>query len=399
MASFGDGDWPVLIERTRVPHVVPIPADTLLSRQWREWTTAFLDHGRVTAPASNGPAADLESMGLLQAVYMDDRATFDEIWGWTKGNLVTATGLLSADEGARSTTAASGTQADTAMALLFAAHRWNDVSYRDDALAIMGQIWSRESRVVGTDRLIGADPQPTSPKGRLLVDLSGFAPDAYRVFAAADPTHDWAALIDGTYRFLARAAASPDLGGRAGLVPHWAQVDVKTGAPIPIVSKPGQEILFDAQASRLGWRVGLDWLWNQDPRAQDELTALAMPRRELAQKSWLGRAYHLDGNPIDGSNTLATYTTALPSVLFGGAPELAASTFTKDVLAPVVGSKPPDPEDAIGRSWAWFGTALMDGSLVDLSRTSGVVDWSTVPGLRPAPGSPVAVSDRSASPP
>jgi hypothetical protein len=107
----------------------------------------------------------------------------------------------------------------------------------------------------------------------------------------------------------------------------------------------------------------------------------------------------LDGNPIDGWNTLATYTTALPSVLFGGAPELAASTFTKDVLAPVVGSKPPDPADAIGRSWAWFGTALMDGSLVDLSRTSGVIDWSSVPGLRPAPSTPVAVSDRSASPP
>jgi len=95
---------------------------------------------------------------------------------------------------------------------------------------------------------------------------------------------------------------------------------------------------------------------------------------------------------------VATYTTALPTVLFGGSPELAASTFTKDVLAPVVGSKPPDPDDAIGRSWAWFGTALMDGSLVDLSRTSGVVDWSTVPGLNPPPTPPVALSDRAGAP-
>ena len=397
LASFGDGQWPVLIERTRVPHAVPISADTLLARQWSEWTSAFVDHGRVTASPANGPTADLEAMGLLQAVYMDDRETFNAMWAWTKTHLMSATGLLSAVEGVSGRTAGSGTQADAAMALLFAADRWNDDSYRHDALEIIAGIWGRETQVVGTNRLVVADTRPIDRTGRLLVDLSGLAPNAYRVFAAADRAHEWASVVDGAYRLLGRVAGSADLGGSAGVVPHWAQVDPKTGAPSPWISKSGPENLFDADASRLGWRVGLDWLWNQDPRARAELIALAMPRRELAQKSWLGRAYHLDGNPIDGSNTVATYTTALPTVLFGGSPELAASTFTKDVLAPVVGSKPPDPDDAIGRSWAWFGTALMDGSLVDLSRTSGVVDWSTVPGLNPPPP-PVALSDRAGAP-
>jgi endoglucanase len=395
VASFGDGDWPVLIERTRVPHVVPIPSDTLLARQWSEWTSAFVHHGQVIAPISNGPTADLEAMGLLQAVYMDDRATYDAMWTWTKTNLLTTKGLL----GAGGATAGPGTQADAAMALLFAARRWSDDSYRSAALALMGEIWSRETRVVGSDRLVVADTRPIGRKGTLLVDLSGLAPNAYRVFAAADAAHDWGSVIDGTYRFLGRVAARPDLGGSAGVVPHWAQVDPKSGAPSPMASKTDRENLFDADASRLGWRVGLDWLWNRDPRARTELVALAMPRRELTQKSWLGRAYHLDGDPVDGSNTIGTYTTALPSVLFGGAPELAASTFTKDVLAPVVGSQPLNPEDAIGRSWAWFGTALMDGGLVDLTRTSGVVDWSTVPGMLQPTGSSVAFSDRGASPP
>ena len=337
-------------------------------------------------------------MGLLQAVYMDDRATFDAMWAWTRTHLMSASGLLSAVEGASGQTAGPGIQADAAMALLFAADRWNEDSYRNDAVAIITRIWGRETRVVGTDRLVVADTRPIDRTGRLLVDLSALAPNAYRVFAAVDRAHDWGAVVDGTYRLLGRVAASADLGGSAGVVPHWAQVDPKTGAPSPWISKSGPENLFDAAASRLGWRVGLDWLWNRDPRARAELIALAMPRRELALKSWLGRAYHLDGNPVDGSNTLATYTTALPTVLFGGDPELAASTFTKDVLAPVVGTKPPDPEDAIGRSWAWFGTALMDGSLVDLSRTSDVVDWSTVPGLNPPPTPLVALSDRAGAP-
>jgi endo-1,4-beta-D-glucanase Y len=399
VASFGNGDWPVLVERTRVPHAVPSAADTLLVRQWSEWTSQFLDHGEVTAPTSNGPTADLQAMGLLQAVYMNDRSVFDAMWAWTKANLQTATGLLSAVPGGAAQMAGPGTQADAAMALLFAAHRWRDVSYGSDALALMGEIWNRETRVVGTDRLVVADKRPIDRKGRLLVDLSALAPHAYRIFAAADRGHDWGALIDGTYRLLGRVAASPDLGGSAGLVPHWLAIDPASGTPTPVGSPTDQENLFDADASRLGWRVGLDWLWNRDPRSRAELKALSMPRRELAKKSWLGRAYHLDGNPVDGSNTLGTYTTALPSVLFGGNPELATSTFTKDVLAPVVGPQPPDPEDAIGRSWAWFATALMDGSLVDLTRTSGVVDWATVPGLNSPPNSASEFSVRSASPP
>jgi endo-1,4-beta-D-glucanase Y len=399
VASFGEGDWPVLIERTRVPHVVSIDTDTLLLHQWSEWTSAFLDRGHVKTPGSNGPSADLQAMALLQAVYMDDRATFDAIWAWTKANLVASTGLLSTAEGEQGATANPGAQADAAMALLFAAHRWGDTSYRNEALVMIGEIWARQTNAVGADRLVVADRQPINRDGTLLVDVSGMAPNAYRVFAAADRAHDWGAVVDATYRFLARIATSRELGGTAGLVPHWAGVDPDSGAPVPIAVKANRENLFDSEASRLGWRVGLDWLWNRDPRARAELVALAAPRRELAQKSWLGRAYHLDGNPIDGYNTLATYVTALPSVLFGGAPELAASTFTKDVLAPVVGSKPPDPGDALGRSWAWFATSLMDGSLVDLSRTSGVVEWSTVPGLRSALTSPAALSDRSASQP
>jgi endo-1,4-beta-D-glucanase Y len=398
VASFGDGDWPVIIERTRVPHVVPIADDTLLARQWTEWTSSFLQAGRVTAPASNGPLADIETMGLLQAAYMDDQATFDRMWAWTKANLIEPTGLLSAGPGV-SATAGPGTQADAAEALAFAARRWNDGAYQGDALALMQAIWDHETQVIGGTRLAVAGTRPIDRAGRLLVDLSGLAPNAYRIFAAADPRHDWASVIEGTYRLLGQLSTSVAFGGAAGVTPHWATIDPDSGRPAPIQSVTGHENLFDAQASRLVWRVGLDWLWSRDPRALAELQALSMPRRELAQKSWLGRAYHLDGQPVDGSNTVATYATALPSVLFGGASELAASTFTKDVLAPVVGSQAPDPNDAIGRSWAWFATALMDGSLVDLSRGPGVIDWSTVPGPNPAPTTAGQVSARSAVPP
>jgi hypothetical protein len=367
LASFGNGDWPVIIERTRTPKSMSAASDTLLQRQWHAWNPVLDQDQRDVVP---GPSGEVQALGLLAATYMDDRAAFDQSWSRMSSQARKNGGLV----GPRVDT-------DVALALAFASAKWNEPTFRAAAKQIVTAIWAHETVAFKGGRLVV--PAASARKGPIVVDLSAISPAAYRVFAAIDPAHEWGQVVDVSYRFLAEVQRQKATGGRIGLFPRWAAVEPATGNVIAISAPGGKENLFDAAASQVGWRVGLDWLWNRDERARRVLERLSLPGQELARKSWLGRAYHLDGQPIDGLNTVATYTTSLPPILLSGDPELASSAFTKFVLAPVVA---PDFEMPVGprdRAWAWFGTALMDGGLVDLTRPADRIDWSAVPGVGP----------------
>ena len=164
-------------------------------------------------------------------------------------------------------------------------------------------------------------------------------------------------------------------------MPNWALIDPRSGR-VRVAPAGRTENLFDAAAGQVGWRFGLDWLWNRDERARQVLVGLSMPQRELSARGWLARGYRLNGKPLDGRGDIAQYVTALAPMLFRGNVEQASSAFTKFVLAPVVGAN-SDAVDPTSRAWAWFGTAFIDGALVDLTGSARQVDWSAAAGLGP----------------
>ncbi len=194
------------------------------------------------------------------------------------------------------------------------------------------------------------------------------------MFGSVDPAHAWQEVVDGTYAWLARFRLDPAVGGPAGVLPHRVLVDAKTGLASPISGTLGGA-QFDAAASEVQWRVGIDFLWNQDPRALDVLQWLSVPRRAIEANGTVAQTYALDGSAANTAQSAQTSTTVLPSVLFAGQVELAARTFSTDVLAPVLGAV-PGTVDAGSIGWSWYATALMDGGFVDLTGPATTIDWS-----------------------
>jgi hypothetical protein len=380
----GDG-WPVTIERTRTPQSWPVAADQLLSREWQDWSAAFVKGGQVTdTSVGHGAAPELQANAMLQAVYMNDRSSFDALWQWTRLNLLGSNGMLVTP----STSGVRGPGADTdlALALVMGSERWADNGLGKAAQTVLDAIWQHETAAVGTQLLpVSVDPvgaAPTNPA--VLVDMSALAPYAYRIFQTFDPSHQWQRLVDGSYTLLARVQSTTSLGGSAGTVPHWILVDRKTAAPRLPDAVPGVANDFDATTSQLSWRLGLDELWNQEPRASRALSLLNVTTNAIVGSGGLNDAYFLDGKTAAGAAGMAATTAALPGLLFGGHVELAAETFTRSILAPLVGAT-PDPSDAAGRQSGWFATALLDGGLVARPGVDPSVDWTRALALPATP--------------
>jgi hypothetical protein len=387
VVSFAGDGWPVTIERTRTPQTWPVAADRLLSREWLDWTAAFVRNGQVVDnSAGHAGAAELQANALLQAVYMNDRRSFDSLWTWTRTNLLSSGGLLVTPGAAG--VRGPGADTDLALALVMGSERWADTTLGSAAQRVLQAIWQHETAVVGGQLVpVALDPgvvDSATAGPTALIDMSALAPYAYRIFGTFDPSHAWQGLVDGAYTLLARVQANASLGGQAGTIPHWVRVDRQTGAPRLPDAVPGAPDVYDAATSQLGWRLGLDYLWNREPRALRAMDLLNVAGKALVGSSGISDAYYLDGTPAAGSAGLAATTAALPGILFGGQVELASGTFTRNILAPLIGLT-PDPKDAAGRQWGWFATALMDGGLVARPGLDPSVDW---PRALAAPASP-----------
>ncbi len=105
---------------------------SVLQETWAGYKQGFIDAGgRVSDPTRGGvTTSEGQSYALLRAVWMDDRASFATVWGWTRANLqVRGDGLFASlwSGGAvQDHNSASDADSDIALALLFAAHRFAD---------------------------------------------------------------------------------------------------------------------------------------------------------------------------------------------------------------------------------------------------------------------------------
>ncbi len=396
VARFNTGGWPVEVRRVDKFHQWAATSDPLLVRTWDDYKSRFIEGGRTIDPrAGRQTTAEGQAQALLRSVYMNDRRTFDTVWSWTKANLQSGPdGLLAWSWRARpdgtagilDPRGATDSDQDTALALLFAARRWNAPDYQAQARTMLAGIWERETAIVGSRRVVVAGPWATMG-ARPIVNPSYFSPHAYRIFAAADPTHPWNDLVDSSYDVLAQVARTPELGGAAGLVPNWITLDPVTGAPgaATALGPRADESSYDA--GRLPFRLTLDWLWFQDNRARQALGAFDLPRRELARTAagsglWLGAAYRLDGTPATGDESLALYAGTLGGLLFSDR-DLAFRVYGEKILGAYRadagsahwGDAADNPDD---QTWGWYATALLDGALGNLWAGQPVIRFDEV---------------------
>lgn len=233
--------------------------------------------GLVHRPKSEYPGdavSEAVGYGMLVALYANDQETFNKIWSAANKEMWNGRyydwHLL--PSGKKETGAATDAEEDIILSLIFAdklvqAGKWqpytdpSDKSYMSHAKMMMGKMW--ETRQITSKGTLapGADWG-----GDNFVNVGYFSPAWYKIFAKYDSDHDWNKVVDRSYEIIAN---SP--GYALGLVPDWMQPD---GSP---TGSLGYNAYFDARAFfkdaiRILWRVAIDAIWFDEPRAKTFLS-------------------------------------------------------------------------------------------------------------------------------
>jgi hypothetical protein len=181
------------------------------------------------------------------------------------------------------------------------------------------------------------------------------------VFAAVDAGHDWAGLIDSSYRLLF-AASSADLGSSqsAGLPPDWVGI-TPDGTLVPVDLARGDTTVYGYDAARAFWRVALDLEWWGDGRARTFLENGGFLRDQVSQQGFVSAVYAHDGTPAASTPSTvgdAGAIAALQVIDPAGAASLEASQILGGLGQSGGQVAWGDPMDMYTQEWGWFAAAL-----------------------------------------
>jgi endo-1,4-beta-D-glucanase Y/4-amino-4-deoxy-L-arabinose transferase-like glycosyltransferase len=372
IARFGTGDAAVTIRQVNYPGA---STESAMATTWAGFKQSFLaqDHVRLgEAPVQ----ARHQAAAMLMAVWMDDRAGFDKVWAWSKANLLDERGLLVAEVPSEVAGGSAEANTDAAMALIMAANRWGEESYRDEGAAIVRAI--RDTYVVKVDGkpYLAAGDWAVSDE-QVIFAPATFSPAAYHLFASVDPLGNWWYTLDTNYDLLERVLQAP-LGARrsVGLPPAYVAIDRGSGALVANpAGVPASASAFDVYAAESYWRLALDARLHDDGRASELLKTSSFLSAEWRRKQALFSSYSRDGAAASRDESFAFYSAVLPA--------LAAQS--QDAADQVYATKIMTRYSQTG-AWAlwgaganidefrlaWLGNALYGSALND--------DWSN---LRP----------------
>lgn len=340
-----------------------VPDD--LRNAWSAYLRVYVQaDGRVKDPSSaDATTSEGQAYGMMRAVWMGDRETFDRLLAWTRENLQAgdSTRLPAWKWGVHPTgewdvlDAQPAADADQwmAWALIVAARQWGEPDYRRQALALISRVWEDETALVGNRRVVLPGPWARG-KDPVQLNPSYWLPCAWRDFAAIDATHDWTALIDDAYAVWAQTATP------SGLPPDWVWVDGGSGRRVPPPAGEQAKENFGFEAFRIGWTLAAEVRWFDEPRAR----ALLEPFRELEPR------WRKDGRvpgvilPSGGGAVDWEYPGMYGALVPAWAVDdpFAANCLYRQELRPRRAAHGwGDAADYYGQNWVWMGIALWRG--------------------------------------
>ena len=126
--------------------------------------------------------------------------------------------------------------------------------------------------------------------------MSYFAPAYYRLFATIDPADAWGTVVDTVYDTLAYAVTAANGNQSNGLVPAWC--DDSHGSPCkPIDENIPNDTGYQYDSCRTPFRIGLDWCWNGEPRAQAYVALTSTFFGAIGAQN-IADTYAIDGTPM-----------------------------------------------------------------------------------------------------
>jgi endo-1,4-beta-D-glucanase Y len=231
---------------------------------------------RVQRPSDNNDTVS-EGMayGMLFAVYMNDKATFDSLWQHAQARR-NSRGLLrwhydgnGSPIGSGADNAATDADEDAAFALIMADKQWGGY-----IAAANTHLASMMTHMIAGDNTLRPDDVNTGD-----VNPSYFAPAYYRVFAQASGNARWMQVLDRSYALLELCAHDT-----TGLVPDWCT----TGGGAARNSRYGYD------AARTPWRIAQDACWYNEARAKSYLGRVATFFKGVGPSA-IKDGYNLDG--------------------------------------------------------------------------------------------------------
>jgi len=418
--------------------MVATPLDTVLDKTWsglktrnvKPWTDGLLHRPKSETPGD--AVSEGQAYAMIIALYLNDQTTFNSIWDaaeskmWNDANgyydwrynngAITGTGL------------ATDADQDVALMLIFAnalveksiwtSHKSpKNVDYKSRAQTILNTLWSKGINngnlrpganwggggTCGTGASTWACGEHVNP--------GYFSPASYRIFKDFDASHAWATVVEQSYATIAK-----NPGYSKGLLPDWMNLDGTYSSATALGYNPfhgGQAFYKDA--IRVHWRLAMDWLWFQEPRAKTFLdNAYSFVGRAPAKANF----YKMDGSLVPTESTFTLSGTNGPSrsrrehspltvgmwacaAMSSGGSD-SADAWAREMLryhakgSDVWGlAKDPDggSEDTAHNEiyfeqfLAWFGASVMSGRftniMADLSASdaSTAIAWKTQPAL------------------
>jgi len=237
------------------------------------WYSAFVtDSGamgglRVRRPTnSNDTVSEGIGYGMLAAVYVGDRPTFDGLWKYAQAEADSYSGKVLMNwhidasgspipTNGKEPGSATDADEDMAWALLMANKQWGAQSYLDDAADVINAIYNY---AIGADGLL--KPGDNWGNGDIHTFPDYFSPAYFRVFATVTNNNAWVkGILDRNYEVLMKVADAN------GLVPDQTTGDYMT---VPNMNT------YSYDACRTPWRIGMDYCFNEEPKALAYLTKI-----------------------------------------------------------------------------------------------------------------------------
>jgi endoglucanase len=266
--------------------------EALLQQSWLAYRQRFIQaDGRVIDWEQNARSvSEGQAYAMLRAVLADDPETFDLTLQWAENNLRrradgSPTGqpldslwawLWGQDEQNNwrilDQNFASDADLDAITALIIASRRWNRPDYLELARIKLKDLWEFSTIAAPQTNRGPAQryflPGPAAAfqlqPNQVVLNPSYLAPYAFRLFAQVDPEHDWLSLVDSSYDILQNSSQI----SRVRLPSDWVMLNLETGefkSP-PVSSRLRSTYSFDA--FRVWWRIALDAIWFDEPRAK-----------------------------------------------------------------------------------------------------------------------------------
>jgi len=276
-------------------------ASTMTKSVYDSWKSTFVVSAtpglRVKRPEnSSDTVSEGMGYGMLASVYVGDQATFDGLWAFTKAHL-DQYGLmnwhLNADGSTASGGSGSATDADEdiAFALLMASDQWKGGTYLADGVTMVKAIRQNE---LFTD---GSVQNGDSWNGSNALYPDYFSPAYYRVFAKATNDTYWVKfVIEKGYAHLAA------LTGTGGLVPNATNVQDSLQSSTCDRSDYKCDLKYGYDSCRTPWRIGMDYCWNNEPRALAYLMAIGGYFDSNGGVASMGDGYTSPNGPKISSN-------------------------------------------------------------------------------------------------